>query len=120
MKRAFAILAVMCFGAASASAQNPNDYRYSIPLVTQNAEGLHRVEIPLAVYQGAARADLGDLRVFNGRGEKVPFAFAGEAKREIEKPVPLALPYFPLYRVYSEGQPSVAPPAVNIIPMLQA
>lgn len=108
-------LAALCCWAtlapSPASAENPSDFRHAIPLVTQNAEGLHRVAVPLAVYQGAARADLGDLRVFNGRGEKVPFAFAGESRREIEKRAPVALPFFPLYQQGAQFAPA---PVANI------
>jgi hypothetical protein len=87
-----------CFAAAAAAAEQPADFRYTLPLTTQNDGGLHRAEIPLAVYQGAARDDLGDVRVFNARGEKVPFAFAGNLRQEIQTRAPVTLPYFPLYR----------------------
>ena len=92
------MLLAFSFGSSSAWAESPDDFRYVIPLRTHNAEGLHRVEVPLAVYQGAARADLGDVRVFNARGEKVPFAFAGDARREVQQPAPITLPFFPLYQ----------------------
>ena len=91
-------LLAFSFGSSLAWAESPDDFRYVIPLRTHNAEGLHRVEVPLAVYQGAARADLGDVRVFNARGEKVPFAFAGDARREVQQPAPITLPFFPLYQ----------------------
>ena len=94
----FALCFASAFAAAPAFAESPGDFRFRIPLVTQNSEGLHRVEVPLAAYQGAARADLGDLRVFNGRGEKVPFAFAGDSKREIQPRATFTLPFFPLYQ----------------------
>ncbi len=94
----FALCWWSAFAAAPACAESPGDFRFRIPLATQNAEGLHRVEVPLATYQGAARADLGDLRVFNGRGEKVPFAFAGDSKRESQQRATVTLPFFPLYQ----------------------
>ena len=93
MKR---VLLFACALALNASAETPEEFRYSIPLTTQSNEGLNRVELPLAVHQGAARADLGDLRVFNARGEKVPFAFAGQPKTEVAKRPATALPIFPI------------------------
>lgn len=98
----FVLCCVSAFAPAPVCAESPGDFRVRIPLATQNAEGLHRVEVPLAVYQGAARADLGDLRVFNGRGEKVPFAFAGDSRREILQRATVNLPFFPLYRQTGE------------------
>jgi hypothetical protein len=102
----FVLCCASALVAAPAGAEIPGDFHFRIPLVTQNAEGLHRVEVPLAVYQTAARADLGDLRVFNGRGEKVPYAFAGGSKREIQKRETVALPFFPLYQQAREALPA--------------
>jgi hypothetical protein len=93
MKR---VLLFACCLAWNALAESPEEFRYSIPLTTQSNEGLNRVELPLAVHQGAARADLGDLRVFDARGEKVPFAFAGQPRIEAVKRPATALPIFPL------------------------
>src|SRR6185503_20864554 len=58
------------------------------------ADALHRVAIPQAVYESAAFADLRDLRVFNGAGEVVPYAFR-PVERTSERPAPVALPIFP-------------------------
>jgi hypothetical protein len=62
--------------------------------ITLNGPGpYHQVTLPLAVYQGVQRTDLGDLRVFNGRGEPVPHALLhseSSIERHVdEKPVPL-------------------------------
>ena len=58
-----------------ASAQVPSDFAMRQPLVASGDKAFFRIELPDAVYDGAARADLGDLRVFNGHGALVPFAF---------------------------------------------
>ena len=55
------------------------------------------LELPRAVYRGAVRPDLGDLRVFNGAGEVVPHAFRPRASVETQKRAPVALPVFPVY-----------------------
>jgi hypothetical protein len=59
-------------------------------------EALYRLELPRAVYLGAVRPDLGDLRVFNGAGEVVPHAFRPRAASATQKRDPVALPFFPL------------------------
>src|SRR5205823_15133288 len=61
--------------ALSASAESPSDFAYRIPLVTRGDAAFFRVELPPPVYEGAVRRDLGDLRIFNGDGSPVAFAF---------------------------------------------
>lgn len=68
------------FGAASALAAEPVHppaaaFAHRLPLVVDGGEGLYRLELPAAVHQGVAQANLSDLRVVNGAGESVPFAF---------------------------------------------
>ena len=46
-------------------------YRTGIDL-SGNGGPFYQVALPLQVYQGVQRPDLGDLRVFNGQGEAVP------------------------------------------------
>ena len=48
------------------------------------------------MYEGALRADLGDVRVFNGEGAPVPIAFLARPAAAREAAVPVALPLFPL------------------------
>lgn len=90
---AVAALALATSGAAAAL--TPNDFAYGVPLAVQQTGALHRVILPAAVYAYAVRRDLGDLRVFNGANEVVPYAL-----REVPA-VPSrqtrALPLFPLH-----------------------
>ncbi len=67
----------------AALAQAPSDFAMRQPLQTSGDKAFFRIELPDAVYDGAARADLGDLRVFNGDGALVPFAL-------MPRPSPLA------------------------------
>jgi len=71
-------------------------YAHRIELSTTPGAATYRVELPMAVHQGATRADLADLKVFNAAGEPVPFAFAADAT-----PLPVlvrqAMPLFPLH-----------------------
>ena len=86
-------------GASLAAADNaplrPDDFAYGIAIEPAADAPLQQVTLPAAVYQGATRADLGDVRVFNAAGEVVPHALRRPA------PPPAAgnwaeLPLFPL------------------------
>ena len=80
---------------SAAAAESPGDFAFAVPIEGLGADALHRVAIPQAVYESAAFSDLRDLRVFNGAGEVVPYAFR-PVDRISEKPAPVTLPIFPL------------------------
>ncbi len=82
--------------AALAIAQPIESFTHLLPVKQQGGDGLQRVLLPAAVHQGSTRADLGDLRVFNGRGEHVPFAHAGLPRVAASAPARHLLPIFPL------------------------
>jgi hypothetical protein len=90
----------MAIGAAAlalaAQAQSPADFAWRLPLSTSGDGAFFRVELPEAVYEGAVRADLGDVRVFNGDGAPVPLAFLARPAAAREAAAPVALPLFPL------------------------
>ena len=86
-------LSMTAFGAPG---ESPADFALRQPLTTSGEHGFLRVELPDSVYEGAVRPDLGDLRVFNGDGAIVPFAF-------VPRPAPTSvagprreLAFFPL------------------------
>jgi hypothetical protein len=56
----------------------------------------YAITLPAAVYQGVTRADLGDVRVFNGAGEVVPHAWRPRRIVSTEAAQPVALTLFPL------------------------
>jgi hypothetical protein len=87
MKRA-AILAI-----AAACVAHAEDFRSRAPIALQGTDPFQRIQLPVEAYR-EGRADLGDLRVLNGRGEAVPIAFVGEAVPEREKAVTVRLPQF--------------------------
>lgn len=78
-------------------AEKPSDFAYGVAIRADGGDALYRLELPRAVYRGAVRPDLGDLRVFNGAGEIVPLAFLPRARVEIQKRAPVVLPVFPVY-----------------------
>jgi hypothetical protein len=80
---AFSALATV----ASPAEVSPASFAFSMPVVTPAAAAAYRVSLPIGVYQGAAREDLADIRVFNARGEVVPYALSRHNGRlEAERP----------------------------------
>lgn len=94
--RILAAAAAWSLAASMAFAETPADFAMRQPLATTGDKAFYRIVVPDSVYDGATRPDLGDMRVFNGDGAAIPFAFvpppapatAGSPRR------PLAL--FPL------------------------
>jgi hypothetical protein len=94
--RALLTGALSLAGATSALAQAPAEFRSSAELTLSAADALHRFTLPLEAYRDARR-DLGDLRVFNAKGEAVPFAIAGDEARPREAATSVTLRAFPVY-----------------------
>jgi hypothetical protein len=89
--------AIVCSCALTASAvERPGDFAYGSLLESDGALPLRRVDLPPWVYQGVLRADLGDLRVFNGDGELVPHALLPRPAPATSTAPDAALPYFPI------------------------
>ena len=86
------LLAIASFAAV---AQKPGEFAYSIPIEGTGGDAFYRIAIPQPVYEATAFPDLRDLRVFNGGGEPVPYAFRAIALVS-QKPEPVSLPFFPL------------------------
>jgi hypothetical protein len=97
MKSAVLACLILLRAAGATSAENPSSFAYGIPIRADGGDALYRLELPRAVYLGAIRTDLGDLRVFNGAGEVVPHAFRPRVVVETQKRAPVSLPVFPLY-----------------------
>ena len=75
MKSAGFILAFLAGGALAQVSVPPASFAARAPIETAGSGPFFQASLPLAVYAGAQRADLGDLRVFNGAGEVVPHAW---------------------------------------------
>ena len=85
--RGWAILMAVLGTQAFAGADlKPEDFAYALPVEVSGDAAAYRVPLPVSVYQSSARPDLGDLRVFNGQEEVVPYALerpdAGTSARE--------------------------------------
>ena len=92
----FIALTATLFAAISvpASALSPDDFAYGVPLTVQQPGAIHRVTLPAEVYKYAVRPNLGDIRVFNGAGEVVPYALRQQG-RTVNKSTQ-AVPVFPI------------------------
>lgn len=64
------------FACRAAPSPGPADFAYGQQIRTAGEAAAYRLTLPLGVYREAVYADLRDLRVFNGRGEVVPYALA--------------------------------------------
>ncbi len=88
---------VVFLAATSAHAEQQADFAFGMPLSPGGPGAFQRAAIPAAVYEGVAKRDLADLRVFNADGELVPFAWVPRPASVHERPPAVALPMFPLY-----------------------
>lgn len=99
MKRAFTLTGWCCAIVvlwASAPAVAADHFAWRFALQLEEGAAYYSVTLPAAVYAGSERGDLGDLRVFNGADEPVPYSL--DAARELA-PVPRtlhAVNWFPL------------------------
>jgi hypothetical protein len=86
---------VLLLAALPALAQSPTQFQSAASLTLEGQGGLHRAALPFEAYKDA-RPDLGDVRVFNGAGEPVPIAYAGDPDVLRETVPPVDLPIFPV------------------------
>jgi hypothetical protein len=97
----FCVFWALTAGAHATSLGHPNglspqDYAHGYPIVSSSEASAYRIPLPLAIYQGTVRDDLGDLAVFNGRGEVVPFFIRPLPVHPEPARSPEYLPMFPL------------------------
>jgi hypothetical protein len=81
--------------AANPDGSAPEDYAYRMQVTGSPGAAAYRVTLPLSLYQKVFHTDLSDLRVFNGSGEQVPFAFE-QPTLETQANAATPLPLFPL------------------------
>lgn len=89
--------------AAAQSSTQPNDFAFGIPLELEAGGSIYEFKLPRDVYEGVTRADLGDLRVFNGADEVVPHFVRYLPVKADSVKAREPLPLFPLYG--KAGQP---------------
>ncbi|MFM0344309.1 DUF3999 domain-containing protein [Paraburkholderia sp. RL17-347-BIC-D] len=101
MKRVFTLTGwcfaiVATWASASASAVAADDFAQHFALQLDEGAAYYSVTLPATVYAASQRHDLGDVRVFNGTGEPVPYSL--DAPREPARTPPTLRPvrWFPL------------------------
>lgn len=80
----------------SAAQLSAQDFAYARTIETPGKASAYRVALPADVYRKTVRTDLGDIRVFNARGEPVPYSLT---RAPVESPLrepAKRLPLFPL------------------------
>jgi hypothetical protein len=82
--------------ACAAAELTPNDFAYGMPLQLQGDAAIYTLSVPKEVYQHTVRADLGDMRIFNGDGEWVTYSLSTPVSKSNDAPL-IAIPIFPLH-----------------------
>lgn len=96
MKSLYPLLLLAVAASASAQQRRPPEFSRSAEFTLEGKGAIYSLDLPVDVYKGLERRDLGDLRVQNAAAEFVPHALLRPASSE-RKPVPaLAMPFFPL------------------------
>lgn len=93
-QRVFLVCSVL-FG-AEALALSPADFRVRVPLEISGGATWYRVDVGMDLWWQAAKADFGDLRVFNTDGEEVPYAVTLSHEESTETERKIDVPRFPL------------------------
>lgn len=96
----------------AAPAVAATDFAQHFALQLEDGAAYYSLTLPPAVYAASRRADLGDVRVFNGAGEPVPYSL--DAPRELARTPPTrrSVNWFPLQPAVAGG--NGAPPGVAI------
>lgn len=106
MKRLF-VAAALCALSAAAIAepgQQADQFAHRFALDLDGNGAYYTVSVPQTVYAASLRGDLGDLRVFNGAGEPVPYSLdAPRAAAQTPKRLRTAQ-WFPLPQAESSAQ----------------
>ncbi|MEN8177891.1 MAG: DUF3999 domain-containing protein [Pseudomonadota bacterium] len=73
------------------------DFAWGMELELVDASPFYRIPLPLDVYAGIVRSDLGDLRVFNGQGAVVPHDLSPSSEKQAPGAEVVKTKIFPLY-----------------------
>jgi len=75
----------------------PDAFAYHTGIeLAANGGPFYQVVLPVPVYQGVQRQDLGDLRVFNAQGDVVPYTLIRAQSTSISQEKSVPVPLFPL------------------------
>ncbi|MGH8673124.1 MAG: DUF3999 domain-containing protein [Burkholderiales bacterium] len=94
--KSLSLVSLLAATAAFGQPARAPEFARSAEFTLEGKGAIYSLDLPVEVYLGLERRDLGDLRVQNGASEFVPHALVRPASSE-RKPAPaLTLPYFPL------------------------
>jgi hypothetical protein len=96
MTRRFSLLFVIVLWAFWAGALQLEDFAYGMLVEIAEDAPLQRVLVSADVYRGLEHEDMRDLRVFNARGEEVPFAIVPAAFLSEPEPRRVEIPAYAL------------------------
>jgi hypothetical protein len=96
-RSAIGVLALSALASFTSAAElSPSDFAYGMPVITPADAAAYRVALPVGVYHDMVREDLADIRVFNARGEVVPYALSRPSAHTLARGPGTALPLFAL------------------------
>lgn len=97
MMRVLILFLLLAGGAAAADREPPlEQFASGYRLVTGGEAAIYRLPLPAPVYRTVVRRDLGDIRVFNAAGERVPHAVRRPDAVERRTEANVELPLFPV------------------------
>lgn len=96
MKALWAFLCLSFAASVMAQQQRLPEFARSADLSLEGKGAIYALDLPIEVYRGIERRDLGDLRVQNGAGEFIPHALLRPASSERKPAAQITLPFFPL------------------------
>jgi hypothetical protein len=114
MKRLIALTLTALFASSAVAQQaplRPESFTYRGVINFTETGPFYQVPLPLPVYQGVTRDNLGDLRVFNGQGELLPYALLRSEAQTVSQQLENAAPIFPLL---SQNKASVGSGASDV------
>lgn len=91
------VLACGASGSTLAEELHPKDFAYGMPIQTPVAGTAYRLTLPVEVFMKVANEDLRDVRVFNARGEAVPYEVQPAEPKPTGRPQGPSLPLYPLH-----------------------
>jgi hypothetical protein len=101
MKLLAATLAL--FPIAVSAQDRLSEQPYTAPVSVTGTDSHYRFTLPASAYRGAARRDIGDLRIFNAAGEAVPYAVVRREAETVAPPSVRGVKLFPLYGDTAKG-----------------
>jgi len=83
-----------------------DDFAFGFIVEAPGNEALYSLTVPAELYRHIYRKDMGDMRMYNARGESVPYMLRRPGYRGITKKegtAPVSLPFFPVHETGDMG-----------------